>query len=207
MGAKRKEADIEEVMATFTEHVAANYPEPRRFRDNLAGMLEAKKERLPPASYIEALEKNLVFLIDLVTEGEAYLELVLGRVNDRRLGAEEIAATIAEMERRVRASAVRRRGELLGAAGAGELGRLAELRARDGGAYLDKLEFNYMYYMAMRIFLFEFFNVLVSARDEYSVRRVDEAAFDYVRNHVVMTTNFYLGNIAVGKVMPEPGLA
>ena len=203
MSARRKQADIEQVMTTFSAHISTSYPEPQQFRDNLAGMLAAKKKRLSPDSYVEALEKNLVFLIDLVTEGEACLELVLGRINDRRLGGGEIAAKIGEMEQRVRSLTVHRREELFAAGGKGELSRLAELRARGGEAYIEKLEFNYIYYMALRIFLFEFLGILVSVRAEYSVQRVDEAAFEHVRNHVLMTANFYLGNIAVGQVAPE----
>lgn len=198
----KKGADIEAVMATYSAHVSETYPAPERFRENLARMLEAKKERLTPEAYLDSLERNLVFLVDLVTEGEAYLELVLGRVNDPSLTCEQIAGTISEMERRVRASTARRRPELLGPQGTGALAALAALRGGDGAAYLERLEFNYIYYMAMRLLLFEFFNILAAVREEYSVERVDEAAFGHVRAHVEVTVNYYLGNISVGEIAP-----
>jgi hypothetical protein len=203
--AGKKRADIEALMATYSEHVSANYPGPARFRDNLARMLAAKKEQLSPEAYVDSLESNLVFLVDLVTEGEAYLELVLGRVNDGGLTSAEIAGTIEEMEGRVRASTARRREELLDPQAGGELAGLTALREGGGGEYVEKLEFNYIYYMAMRLLLFEFFNVLAAVREEYTVQRVDEAAFDHVRIHVEMTVNYLLGNISVGEIVPETG--
>jgi len=204
MSAKEKEhADIEAVMATYSSHLSENYPQPDRFRSNLASMLEAKKQRLSPEEYVDSLERNLVFLIDLVTEGEAYLELVLGRANDPALESADIAATIGEMERQVRGSTARRRAEVLGPQATGELAGIAALRETDRAAHLEKLEFNYIYYMAMRLFLFEFFNVLAAVREEYTVQRIDEAAFGHVRVHIEMTVNYYLGNISVGEIVPE----
>lgn len=200
---KKKQADIEAVLATYSSHVSEMYPAPEQFQGNLARMLEAKKERRSPEAYVDSLEKNLVFLVDLIAEGEAYLELVLGRVNDAGLTSEEIAGTIAEMERRVRASTSRRRAELLGPQAQGDLAGLAALRAGDRGAYLEKLEFDYIYSMTTRLLLFEFFNVLAAVREEYAVRRVDDAAFGHVRVHIEMTVNYYLGNISVGEIVPE----
>lgn len=201
----KKHADIEAVMATYSSHVSENYPQPEQFRENLARMLEAKKQRRSPEEYVESLEKNLVFLVDLITEGEAYLELVLGRVNDAGMTSEEIAGTIEEMERRVRASTSRRRAELLGPQADGDLAELAALRGGDRDAYLGKLEFNYIYYMTMRLFLFEFFNILAAVREEYAVQRVDDAAFGHVRVHIEMTVNYYLGNISIGEIVSDAG--
>ncbi|MDD3642342.1 MAG: hypothetical protein PHQ19_02630 [Candidatus Krumholzibacteria bacterium] len=205
MSAEKKSADFEELLATYSAHVSESYPAPERFRENLARMLEAKKERRSSGAYVDSLEKNLVFLVDLIAEGEAYLELVLGRVNDAGLTSGEISRTIGEMEGRVRASTSRRRTELLGPGAGGELAALAALRGGEGKAYLEKLEFDYIYHMTMRLLLFEFFNILAAVREEYVVERVDEAAFGLALVHVEMTANYYLGNISVGGIVPDAG--
>lgn len=203
--AKKQRADIEGVMATWSSHISGSYPAPQQFRENLARMLEAKKERRSPEAYVESLEKNLVFLVDLIAEGEAFLELVLGRINDPAPTGDTIAETIAEMERRVRASTPHRRVELLGPGAGGELGELAALRGGDRDRYMEKLEFNYIYYMAMRLLLFEFLGILAAVREEYVIERVDAAAFGHVRVHIEMTANYYLGNISIGEISQEKG--
>ena len=199
----KKRADIEALIATFSEHVSENYPAPDVYRKNISSMLAAKKERMESGEYVKSLEKNLVFLKDLVTEGEAYLEYLLERINDKEPTTDEITGALGSMEEKVKTGTFGRVEELLGGSGGEEFGELVALRGKDEKAYVEKLEFNYIYFMAFRMLLFEFFGVLAAVREEYEIEKVDEAAFGLVHSNIEMTANYYLGNISVGEVVDD----
>jgi hypothetical protein len=203
MSKKKKKADIEQVMATFSALVKERYPEPDQFNANLRNLLDSKKQRMARDEYILSLEKNSVFLKDLVSEGEAYLELVLGRINDETLTSGEIGKMLGELESKVRSSTAERRDEIIAKGEKGEFGEIIALKESDPEVYLEKLEFNYMYMMSMRLFLFEFFGLLIAAREEYVIERADDAALRYIMNNIEMTANFYLENISVGEIVEE----
>jgi len=202
-GDTRKKADIEALMATFSEQVSENYPAPEVFRENLASMLAAKKERMESGEYVASLERNLVFLKDLVTEGEALLEYLLERINNQDLTADKINTALGALEEKVRSGTSGRVEQVLGKSDEDDFRELTALRGRDQGAYTEKLEFNYIYFMAFRMLLFEFFGVMAAVRDEYEVTRVDEAAIGLIQSNIEMTTNYYLGNISVGEVVDD----
>jgi len=198
MTSERRKASVESLVATFSAHVRENFPPPGKFRPNLDRMLESKKDRLDPVAYVESLEKNRVYLRDLVERGEAYLRSLLDRANERDPTAADIAARIERIQREARDSTARSREEMLsGEAGPGE--ELARLRREDRDSYVERLEFDYTYMMSVRMFLFEFFNVLAAVRNEYEIEGVDESSFDLVRNSIEMTANLYLGNVMVGE--------
>jgi len=201
--AGKKKADIEALIATFSTHVSDNYPAPEVYRENLTSMLAAKKERMEGGEYVESLEKNLVFLKDLVTEGEALLEYLLERINNAEPTADKITAALGALEEKVRGGTAGRIEQVLGESDEDDFRELTALRGKDQDAYTEKLEFNYIYFMAFRMLLFEFFGVLAAVRDEYEIMRVDEAAFGLVQSNIEMTTNYYLGNISVGEVVDE----
>jgi len=201
--AGKKKADIEALIATFSAHVSENYPDPKVYRENLTSMLTAKKERMEGGEYIASLEKNLVFLKDLVTEGEALLEYLLERINNAKLTAEKINAALDALEEKVRGGTAGRVEQVLGESDEDDFRELTALRGKDQEAYTEKLEFNYIYFMAFRMLLFEFFGVLAAVRDEYEVMRVDEAAIGLIQSNIEMMTNYYLGNISVGEVVDE----
>jgi hypothetical protein len=200
---KKKKADIEALLATFSAHVGESYPAPEAYRENLASMLAAKKERMEGGEYLASLERNLVFLKDLVTEGEALLEYLLERINNEEPTAEKITAALGALEEKVRSGTAGRVEQVLGETGEDDFRELTELRGNDDDAYVEKLEFNYMYFMAFRMLLFEFFGVMAAVREEYEIKRVDEAAFGLVRSNIEMTANYYLGNISVGEVVDD----
>ena len=200
---KKKKADIEALIATFSAHVSENYPTPEQYRDNLESMLSAKKERMDGGGYVESLEKNLVFLKDLVTEGEALLEYLLERINADEPTAEKINAALGALEEKVKSGTAVRVEQVLGDSDEDDFKELTALRGKDQEAYTEKLEFNYIYFMAFRMFLFEFFGVMAAVRDEYEVTNVDEAAFGLIQNNIEMMTNYYLGNISIGEVVDE----
>ncbi len=203
-GDTRKKADIEALMVTFSEHVSENYPTPEVFRENLARMLAAKKERMESGEYVASLERNLVFLKDLVTEGEALLEYLLERINNQELTADKINTALGALEEKVRGGTAGRVEQVLGESDEDDFRELTALRGRDQEAYTEKLEFNYIYFMAFRMLLFEFFGVMAAIRDEYEIKRVDDAAFGLIQSNIEMTTNYYLGNISVGEVVDDP---
>lgn len=201
--AGKKKADIEALIATFSTHVNDNYPAPQVYQENLTSMLAAKKERMEDREYLASLEKNLVFLKDLVTEGEALLEYLLERINNEEPTAEKVNAALGALEEKVRGGTAGRIERVLGESDEDDFRELTALRGKDQEAYTEKLEFNYIYFMAFRMLLFEFFGVLAAVRDEYEIMRVDEAAIGLIQSNIEMTTNYYLGNISVGEVVDE----
>ena len=199
----KEKADIEALIATFSAHVSENYPEPKVYRENLMSMLEAKKERMETGEYVASLEKNLVFLKDLVTEGEALLEYLLERINNDEPTADKINAALGALEDKVRSGTGGRVEKVLGESDEDDFKELTALRGKDQEAYTEKLEFNYIYFMAYRMLLFEFFGVMAAVKAEYEVTRVDEAAIGLIQSNIDMTANYYLGNISVGEVVDE----
>jgi len=199
----KKSADIEALIATFSGHVSDNYPAPETYRENLASMLAAKKERMDAAGYTASLERNLVFLKDLVTEGEALLEYLLERINGAEPTAKKITAALSALEGKVRAGTAVRVEKVFEESGEDDYRELAELRGGDRAAYLEKLEFNYRYFMTYRMLLFEFIGVMAAVREEYEITGADEAAFGLIQGNIDMTANYYLGNISVGEVVEE----
>ncbi|MCK4548920.1 MAG: hypothetical protein KAU49_02080 [Candidatus Krumholzibacteria bacterium] len=202
-GNTKKKADVEALIATFSTHVSENYPAPEVFSENLTSMLAAKKERMESGEYVASLERNLVFLKDLVTEGEALLEYLLERINNQELTADKINTALGALEEKVRSGTAGRVEKVLGESDEDDFRELTELRGKDQEAYTEKLEFNYIYFMAFRMLLFEFFGVMAAIREEYDITRVDEAAFGLIQSNIEMTTNYYLGNISVGEVVDD----
>jgi hypothetical protein len=200
-GKTRKKADIEALIATFSAHVRENYPAPAAFSENLDRMLGAKKERMEGGEYIFSLERNLVFLKDLVDEGEALLEYLLGRINDGEPTSGKINSALRALEDKVRSGTSGRVEQVLGGEGAKDFEELSALRGGDRDVYTEKLEFNYKYFMAFRMLLFEFFGVLAAIREEYEITGVEEGAFELIRGNIEMTANYYLGNVSVGEIV------
>jgi hypothetical protein len=198
---KKKKADIEALVATFSAHVSDNYPAPEQYRENLEKMLEAKKAKKEEDEYVASLEKNLVFLKDLVTEGEALLEYLLERINADEPTADKINAALGALEDKVRSGTAGRVEKVLTESDEDDFKELTALRGKDQAAYTDKLEFNYEYFMTYRMLLFEFIGVMAAVREEYEIKRVDEAAFELIHGNIEMTANYYLGNISVGEVV------
>ncbi|MBN2071018.1 MAG: hypothetical protein JW814_06125 [Candidatus Krumholzibacteriota bacterium] len=200
MEIKKKKADIEDLLATYADHIAGNYPDPEVFRSNINSLLEAKKKRMEASEYVVSLEKNIVFLTDLAVEGEAFLEMLLSQVNDESPIDVSIEKYLEEMESQVRASTPGRYRDIFKGPGAGEFEELLLSREEDEEKYLEKLSFNYIYLTTLRMLLFEFFNLLSVVRKEYFIDRVDSAAPRHILSHLEMTANYYLGNIDVAEV-------
>lgn len=203
MTGKKKKADIEALIATFSAHVTENYPAPEVFRENLTSMLAAKKDRMEKGEYIASLERNLVFLKDLVTEGEALLEYLLERINNPEPSADKIITALGALEEKVKSGTAGRVEQVLGESDEDDFRELTEMRGKDQEAYTGKLEFNYIYFMAFRMLLFEFFGVLAAVRAEYEITSADEAAIGLIQSNIDMTANYYLGNISVGEVVDD----
>jgi len=202
-GKSRKKADIQSLIATFSAHVNENYPAPEVYRENLTSMLAAKKERMESGEFVASLERNLVFLKDLVTEGEALLEYLIERINLQDLTADKINAALEALEGKIRSGTAGRVEQVLGSSDEDDFAELTKLRGKDQEAYTEKLEFNYIYFMAFRMLLFEFFGVVAAIREEYEITGVDEAALGLIQGNIEMTTNYYLGNISIGEVVDE----
>lgn len=194
---KTKTATLDEVLATFSAHISKSYPSPENFRRNFALLLEGKRGRSGEAEYAVSLEKNIVFLNDLVAEAEGVLGSLLLPAPEGGLEEEELAARLGELEEHAHGQTAKRHRELFVEGTGDEFRELRAGRSAGGTAYLDQLEFNYRYLMTMRIFLFEFLGVLAAIRTEYALEKVAAGAGQRIRNHLEVTAHYYLGNVAV----------
>ncbi|MCK4538943.1 MAG: hypothetical protein KAV42_09130 [Candidatus Krumholzibacteria bacterium] len=201
MTEERKSAGISDVLATFSAHVKEHYPEPDLFRANLRNLLKEKQERMDTDMYILSLEKNIVFLQELVIEGEAALELMLGEINESGQLDDGPGPMLTEMENGVKANTAERHREVFIEGVGGMFEELLEVKTSDPGNYQDKLEFNYFFLMTHRMLLFEFFGVLAALKADYHIGEIDEAVQAHVTGHIQMTANYYLGNISVGEIV------
>jgi len=194
---KRKYATITDLLATYSSHVSGSYPSPRQFCENLDRILAGKRERFQGDGYITALETNIVFLHDLIVEGEAALDVLFDAKKSRPLNSSDINALLDEMEERVRGRCGQRRGEAFIEGGDGEFAELRELKRTDAAAYGEKLESTYRFLMVFKVLLFEFFNVMGPVMSRYPIARTTEEARREVLNHIELTVNYYLGTIEV----------
>jgi hypothetical protein len=192
--AKEKEATIEEILATYSQHVSKNYPAPEEFKERMEMLLDNKRERTGDEEYISSLETNVVFLHDLVTEGEVLLGKFL-RPDTR--AKEKLDAILEKLEEKVRSQTKKRRKALFEEGSDEEFSKLARMKREKSDEYKGKLEFNYIYLMTLRIFLFEFFNVLESIKESYKLMEMEEGAPKMVMDSLGLTANCYLENVMV----------
>lgn len=193
-----KAATIEEVLATFSSHLAKNYPSPDDFRRNFDLLIKGKRERPGAAGYAVSLERNIVFLNDLVAEAGALVERIFASETAGGAKEEDIPQTLDAIEKRAHETNARRHRESFVDGSSAEFGEIRADREAGGKPYLDKLEFNYRYLMTLRIFLFELISVLAAVRAEYSVAGAAPENLAKVRNNLELTVHYYLGNVAIG---------
>jgi len=193
-----KQATIEDVLATFSSHLAKNYPSPEGFRRNFDLLLKGKRERPGSAGYAVSLERNIVFLNDLVAEAEILVGRILPPESGEGAKAEDILPELDLAEKKAHEANARRHREAFVDGSSAEFRELREERAAGEKPYIDKLEFNYRYLMTLRIFLFEFISVLAAIRENYSVAGGTPEILGKIRDHLELTVHYYLGNVAVG---------
>jgi hypothetical protein len=192
--AKEKQATFEEILATFSQHISKNYPAPEEFRERMEMLLENKRERTEKDEYVISLEANVVFLHDLVTEGEVLLGKLLRPDTKAK---EKLDVILDKLEKKVRARTKKRSRALFEEEGDEEFKELARMKHEGSSEYRPKLEFNYIYLMALRILLFEFFNVLESIKESYVLAEMEERAPQMVMASLRLMANFYLENVKV----------
>ena len=194
-----KPATIEEVLSTFSSHIAKYYPSADVFRRNFDLLLKGKRERPDAAEYPLSLERNIVFLNDLVADAEAFVERLLAEETDGGAKEEDLSAALDAVEKKAHEANARRHREAFVDGSAPDFRELREDRAAGGKPYLDKLEFNYRYLMTLRVFLFEFISVLAAIRVGYSVAGETPELLAKIRDHLALTVHYYLGNVAVAE--------
>ncbi len=192
--AKEKEVTFEEIMTTYSQHVSKNYPAPGEFKERMEMLLEHKRERTEDEEYISSLETNVVFLHDLVTEGEVLLDKFL-RPDTR--AKEKLDTLLDKLEEKVRSQTKKRRKALFEEGSDEKFKELVQMKSEGSDEYRGKLEFNYIYLMTLRIFLFEFFNVLESIKESYSLAEMEEGASNNVIGSLGLVANYYLENVMV----------
>jgi hypothetical protein len=188
---------IEDVLETFSTHLSKNYPSPEAFRRNFDLLLKGKRERPGPAEYAVSLERNIVFLNDLVAAAEAFVERMLDPDAAGGIKEEEIAPALDAIEKKAHETNARRHRETFVDGASADFREIRAGRAAGGKPYLDALEFNYRYLMTLRIFLFEFLSVLAAIRAGYSIDPEEGGAMAKIRSHIELTAHYYLGNVAV----------
>jgi hypothetical protein len=195
---ERKTVTIDEIIATFSSHVEKHYPSPSDFRRNFNLLLEGKRRRADEGEYAISLEKNIVFLSDLVAGAEALVERLLGPAEGDEPADARISSILEGLEKRAHEGTAHRHREAFVEGTADEFSELRGCRPAGGAPYLDKLEFNYRYLMTLRIFLFEFVSVLAAVRSQYSISGATAGGARKIRNHLELAAHYYLGNVAVG---------
>jgi len=196
---EKKNAGIEEIITTFSSHIGKNYPSPETFRRNFDLLLKAKRERTDEKGYALSLEKNIMFLSDLMADAERLLNELLGIADATGKSGGEFSSVLNNMESRAHQAANRRHREAFIEGTVPEFKDLFAERQTGGAAYVERLEFNYRYLMTLRIFIFEFISVLAAIRAEYAIPRAGSDTSRRIRDHIEITAHFYLGNITVGK--------
>ncbi len=194
---KKKRVTFDGILATYSSHVSHNYPSPDEFRRNIDGILAGKRKRFKGESYIVSLEKNVVYLHDLITEGEALLDVLLGSKRSKKMCHTRIDSLLAEMECKAREQSEQRRNEAFVLGSDGEFTELKRLKESDTSAYGKKLDFTYRHLMAFKLFLFEFFNVLDSIVLTYQIMSGTAGSVRAIINHIELTVNYYLGTIGI----------
>ncbi len=189
-------ATIEDVLATFSSHLAEHYPAPAEFRRNFDLLLGKKRERPDAADYAAALERNIVFLNELLAAAEALVARIAGP-DAAGLKEEEVAPALEAIEKQAHESTSSRHREAFVDGTAADYAELRADRAAGGEGYLEKLEFNYRYLMTFRIFLFEFIAVLAAIRTSYALSGDSALILQKIRAYLELTAHFYLGNVEV----------
>lgn len=191
---REKQAGLKEILTTFSSHISKSYPSPGEFQERLRLLLENKKEGTGDDAYTKSLETNIVFLHDLVTEARALLGLLLKSEGKPK---KNLDAILEEMEGKVRAQTKKRHAAVFVRGEDEEFRELAEMKREESTGYIEKLEFNYLYLMTLRILLFEFFNVLESIKAGYKLAKMKPDASREVTDSLALTAHFYLGNVKV----------
>lgn len=197
MSTRRKTVSFEEILSTFSTHVRETLRSPVNYRENLEVLLGEKKERMDVAAYIESLERNVVYLDELVCRAEELLDRLLKK-RPAGLGDEAaLTAAVQEIEENVRTEVEELREDIFSSRGSDEFKELRGLRKQGGEAYIERIEFHYGYLMTLRILFFEFLGVLAAVNSRYDLPETGEREYKQIETHVELTAHFYMGNIDV----------
>jgi hypothetical protein len=193
----RVSATIDEIIATFSAHIAKSYPAPSDFRRNFDILLWGKRDRVESAGYTLSLEKNIVFLNGLIDMASSLVERLIDP--ERGIEEKELAGLLEDIEKKAHASTAARHERAFIRGEDPEFGALVGDRAEGGSGYVEKLEFNYRYLMTLRLFLFEFISVLAAVRSDYDMVRPSRDDLRKMRGQLGIMANYYLGNVSVGE--------
>jgi len=191
----RKTATLDEIFATFSEHISRSYPSPDDFRRNFDILLWGKRDRSDAPGYALSLERNIVYLDGVVEEALSLVERILDPGED--LDEKRAAAILGDLEKSARRSTGARHRRAFEAREDPAFAALAAGREAGGAGYVEDLEFNYRYLMTLRLFLFEFVSVLAAVRAEYDTLPAVPGDIARLRGQIGVLANYYLGNVSV----------
>jgi len=188
---------IQQVLETFYSHMEQKHSSPDKFIMGIRSLLDSKRKRGTRDDYARSLEKNVSYLYYFTEGAKAILELMTQRVNDDEKFLEfDPGLTLSELETRVRDKISLNEGEICEIS---EFSELVKKRESEPSNYLQDLEYNYLYLMAVRGFIVDFMNLLYALQREYYVEGVDSSTGHNVWSYIDMIANYYIGNIKIGK--------
>jgi len=192
---EKSRTDVERVLATFSTHRKQKHSMPGKFMNNIEEILDSKRKRQKKESYLRSLEKNVVFLHYFTEEAKAVLELMLRRVNDgEKFIRFDPGLTLSEIEERVREEIKNAKKEI------SQTERFSEILKKEAAAgknYVERLEFNYSYLMAVRSFTVDFINIIYALQKDYYVEGINSSTSEDILRYINMTANYYIGNVRV----------
>lgn len=199
---KERHVTVEEILATYSNHITKSYPSPEEFKERLGLLLTHKKDRMGDDEYATSLEMNIIFLHGLVFEGEALLDVLLGGKRKKEQAGKSLSSILGEMETKMKGQTKQRHKEAFIEGKDESFHDLFNMKTSRHKAYVEKLEFDYRYLMTLRILFFEFFNVLASVKSQYKLARMTTSASRRVLDALKLNAHYYLGNIEVTEENP-----
>ena len=192
---EKSRTDVERVLTTFSTHMKQKHSTPGKFMNNIEEILDSKRKRQKKESYLRSLEKNVVFLHYFTEEAKAVLELMLRRVNDdEKFIRFDPGLTLSEIEERVREEIKNAKKEI------SQTERFSEILKKEAAAeknYVERLEFNYSYLMAVRSFTVDFINIIYALQKDYYIEGINSSTSEDILRYINMTANYYIGNVRV----------
>jgi len=194
----KKTADIQQALATFSSHMEHKHSSPDKFMKGIKRLLDSKRIREKKGNYAHSLEKNVIYLYYFVEQAKTILELMIQRVNDDEKFLQlDPGLTLSEVEARVREEISVKKEGFSEIVKRDEFSEIFKKKKAGSPAYIQNLEFNYSYLMAVRSFMVDFINILYALQRECRMEGITPSTVDNVQSYIDMTANYYIGNIEI----------
>jgi len=184
-----------EIIATFVSHITESYPSIESFQDSLEELLDRKRSETYEWGYAVALEKNIVYFMDIITEGRSLLETLLKELHRSKGILSNLDGTLDEIEGNVRSNTAARHEKLFVEEN-DEVSELVALKEDDSPKYIERLEAEYRFLFALKLFLMEFFLLLKHLGAGYDFSSSIAGAVEEFWKQIYFYANLYVGNVS-----------